>query len=427
MCDILIFFRLRTLAASHARPRQGNEVKKTCPLALYLPCSTHVFNLAVVHACELPVVRNTLSTMRAVSVFLSASAGRVVRFERSVTDSFRDMPQRARKLKPHCATRFIENHEGVVIFLELMAPVIDTLEEIATAEAGETGSKANELSAAMTKVEFIMTAVVIESFAALLLPLSVQLQTPGFDLMKVVSEVKLIIDVLEKRRENTDDVFHDIYQSAVALCEKFEVELKLPRRVGRQTMRENYPAEDCEEYFRRSVFIPYLDDLISELAALFEKHQNKCFKLQFLVPKFLDQGTWADLAKLLEFYSEDVTSPSAFKAEYERWKMKWNVEPASARPSTAIDALRECPEMSYPNIFTLLLIFATLPISTCTAERCFSCLQRLKSYLRSVMGEIRLNGLAHLTLNRDLALKLEVNDVIDGLARNPRRLEFILS
>jgi len=48
----------------------------------------------------------------------------------------------------------------------------------------------------------------------------------------------------------------------------------------------------------------------------------------------------------------------------------------------------------------------------------------LKSYLQSTMGASRLNGLAQMSINRDLHIKPE--DVLDELATNKRRLNFVL-
>ncbi|RXM32747.1 52 kDa repressor of the inhibitor of the protein kinase [Acipenser ruthenus] len=55
--------------------------------------------------------------------------------------------------------------------------------------------------------------------------------------------------------------------------------------------------------------------------------------------------------------------------------------------------------MFYPNIHCLLKITATIPVTTASAERSFRCLRRLKSYLRSTMGQDRLSGLAMLNLS----------------------------
>jgi len=79
----------------------------------------------------------------------------------------------------------------------------------------------------------------------------------------------------------------------------------------------------------------------------------------------------------------------------------------------------------FPNIRTLLLITATLPVTTATPERTFSSLRLLKSYLRTTMGPNRLAGLTLLYLHRDIPITLD--EVIDTFARHSsRRLEFVL-
>ncbi|KAJ8897966.1 hypothetical protein PR048_003324 [Dryococelus australis] len=46
-----------------------------------------------------------------------------------------------------------------------------------------------------------------------------------------------------------------------------------------------------------------------------------------------------------------------------------------------IEALKNCDYEIFPNIFKLLQILCTVPVSTSTAERRFSTLKRIKSYL----------------------------------------------
>jgi len=58
-----------------------------------------------------------------------------------------------------------------------------------------------------------------------------------------------------------------------------------------------------------------------------------------------------------------------------------------------------------------------------TSERSFSTTRRLLAYLR-IMGQDRPNGLAHLTINRDVTAVPEI--VIDELSKKKRRLNFVL-
>ena len=67
---------------------------------------------------------------------------------------------------------------------------------------------------------------------------------------------------------------------------------------------------------------------------------------------------------------------------------------------------------------------ATLPVTTATAERSFSTLRRLKTYLRNNMGETRLTGLALLNIYRNVDVNVE--EIIDRFAMLPRKWDFIL-
>jgi hypothetical protein len=120
--------------------------------------------------------------------------------------------------------------------------------------------------------------------------------------------------------------------------------------------------------------------------------------------------------KLYKDILEGSTSDVA--AEFELWHSKCVNGTISA--DNAFDAFECCPP-TYPNIKFLLQILTTLPVTTASAERSFSMLRRLKTWLRSSMGEDRLTGLALLTSAIDIEVKPE--DVIDRfLQRSSRRI-----
>ena len=64
-----------------------------------------------------------------------------------------------------------------------------------------------------------------------------------------------------------------------------------------------------------------------------------------------------------------------------------------------------------PEILKVLKIFSTLPVTSCEAERSFSTLKRLKTFLRSTMGEERLNSLAVLNIHREITNVVMENDI----------------
>ena len=60
-------------------------------------------------------------------------------------------------------------------------------------------------------------------------------------------------------------------------------------------------------------------------------------------------------------------------------------------------------DTSLPNFSKVVLILATLPLTSCSAERVFSSLRQTLTYLRNSMGEIRLSSLIVIQQNRDIA------------------------
>ncbi|XP_063754676.1 uncharacterized protein LOC134874557 [Eleginops maclovinus] len=77
----------------------------------------------------------------------------------------------------------------------------------------------------------------------------------------------------------------------------------------------------------------------------------------------------------------------------------------------------------YPNLWVALRIALTLPVTVASAERSFSKLKLIKTYLRSTMGQERLSGLAVISINGEVAQRLSYDDLInDFAARKCRRV-----
>lgn len=85
----------------------------------------------------------------------------------------------------------------------------------------------------------------------------------------------------------------------------------------------------------------------------------------------------------------------------------------------------ECDEDDYPILKSLYQILLTLPISAATAERSFSSLRRLKTWLRANMREDRLTGLALIYIHRQI--NVDFAKIINRFANlKNRRVQFLL-
>ena len=83
--------------------------------------------------------------------------------------------------------------------------------------------------------------------------------------------------------------------------------------------------------------------------------------------------------------------------------------------ATLLDVLKAgnwSEEGCISEVIKLLRLYLTVPMTNATAERSFSTLRRLKTYLRSTMTEKRLNHLIFMHIHTDLTDKLDLNEVL---------------
>ena len=135
--------------------------------------------------------------------------------------------------------------------------------------------------------------------------------------------------------------------------------------------------------------------------------------LAYFIPAVIAQSTDVPVPltdRLLRRYGGIIEPMYQFALDWELalWRQKWlsqlSDRPDAVIPQTAADGLAACDQQAFPLIHTFLTIFLTLPVSTASAERSFSTLRRLKTWMRSRMGEERLTGLAILNVHRDIAV-----------------------
>lgn len=118
---------------------------------------------------------------------------------------------------------------------------------------------------------------------------------------------------------------------------------------------------------------------------------------------------------------------NALKSEIESWQMYWKdfVIKHKKLPVNIEIVMDHCDITIYKRINVCLSILSVWPVSIATAERSFSSLRRLKTWIRSTTKEERLNGLALVHMNRDI--NLNVDDIINTFAqKKSRKLDFLL-
>ncbi|GBN01562.1 repressor of the inhibitor of the protein kinase [Araneus ventricosus] len=216
-------------------------------------------------------------------------------------------------------------------------------------------------------------------------------------------------------------VVEDFNQEIAA---KLDIKEDITRVCRLQTACNNVPYSTEEEYYRRAVYVPYFDYFYNSLKERFESHKETVASLQHILPEFCTKTDFYSLEAALNFYEEDLSHKEVVQSEFMLWKEKWSQEKSENLPKTAISSLEKCDKTFFPNIYIILKLLAVLPASVATVERSFSSLRRLKTYLKNTTSESRLNGLALLSIHRDIKIRDE--EVLDKFASVPRNLDFVL-
>ena len=164
-----------------------------------------------------------------------------------------------------------------------------------------------------------------------------------------------------------------------------------------------------------------LDDHLTHITERFGEAQRKCLSLSYLVPANL--GSYDTIKEAISNYSAFVSSPAQVEGEFLLWSEKWTNKDEAPKVTTATAALQYCSVISMPNIRKLLIILATLPVTTAEAERVFSKVERIATAARAHMTEGRLKALVMMNAHR--ALTPAIEDIITHFANTSARRLFL--
>lgn len=433
------------------------------PKAFYLHCASHRLNLCVVHCLQLTSVSNMFSVVTSIANFFNFSPKRQKCLEDNVgkcADSLK------KKLLPLCRTRWVERINALEVTVDLLKAVVQSFCDMLENGKQWNRDTVNQASSLIKSIdfEFIINLLTVQRIMAYTSGVTTALQKQGIDFINVCSQIQVLIKALQNTRQRVDQFHKECFNEACDIARMLDVDIKNPRVCGRQTHRQNTmsssesltPKQQVENYFRLNVTIPLLDDITNCLNDKFAEGQYDVMRGDMLIPSsVITVPNWKEnLKPFLALYADEIPSARTIEAELLLWEQLWNdkwisnlkalndqqlkafgkrlnvtdtelkqLKKANV-PNTISTSLVETDSDIYPNIYYLLCILAVLPITTCEAERTVSCLRRLKTYMRSAMGQGRLTGLALMHIHRNM--DVNIDDIVQTFAiEHPRRMQLV--
>ena len=407
--------------------------------ALYVHCMNHRLNLCVADTCSEYLVKDMMSVVRSLSSFFSGSPKRQQHLKEKVKSL---LPASKHEVLINvCETRWIARLDGLDRIVELLLPVVCMIEDIAHNRKGggdeESGDWNQNSKAAAKKMlpsitfQFVVTLVIVRYILDLTRPATVKLQRKEMDLLKAHSEISSLKKNLQDLRSNIDREHHKLYQEAVELAATIGLDPCKSRIIPVQAHRNNNPSDSIEGHYRVNLSVVFLDHALNQLETRFPPEAYTCYSGFSIVPTVMlaNQSTWKNSVTLFcQHYSSDIPNVIGLPAELTLWQRRWEdkVEEVGIDklPDRVSKTLISVDPVSFPNIFTVLKILATIPVTSCSCERSISSLRLLKNYLRNTTGQERLNGLTLMHAHK--AISLDYEKIIDLFATlHPRRMRMV--
>ena len=76
----------------------------------------------------------------------------------------------------------------------------------------------------------------------------------------------------------------------------------------------------------------------------------------------------------------------------------------------------------YPNLFRVIQIAATLPVTIASCERCHGKVKLTNNYMRATMDEDHLESSLRISSERDLSADIDLVELVNQFAVKPRKL-----
>ena len=127
-------------------------------------------------------------------------------------------------------------------------------------------------------------------------------KSPELDLIQATEEAKTSSSVLQAER-NDDAVWEALMEKATEIASDHGIDPSMPRRVGRQQHRNNVEANSPSVYWKRAMYLPFLDHLVNEINEKLVKPLPG-FQAQLLIPGISKFMNFADSLKISDKFMD---------------------------------------------------------------------------------------------------------------------------
>lgn len=389
------------------------KIRASYPSAIFIHCFAHKLNLVLLQSCSrIKDCKSFFSQLSSIISFFNHSSKRSFAFDQVVK----------RKLPSTCQTRWEFNGRIVLMLSKHLCDLRTLFNTIL-----EEGCDKWDAETITTSAGYLTLIDGDGVFLTLLHFFS-----------KIFPEIDILFNILQKKTNDISYCIKEIENFIKFLDNKknefgtFWCEANNSENIEQKIRNKRTRTESCNnpEKYIKNLISDILDKIKNDLEFRFQNLKHIQFielldtsKFDLYTKKFPDET----LEILQNNYSQffDI---SVLKIELcviyrnNHFKEKQNI-------SQLLNFLTNSDLVShFSELFKLCNLILTIPVTTAGAERSFSSMKRIKSFLRNRMNQGRLSDLALMTIESELLIKLKSSgnfyeQVISEFSKNERRID----
>lgn len=408
--------------------------------AFFVPCACHNYNLLlgdVAKCC--PDAITFFGILQTIYILFSASTKRWAVFKKHVPGL---------SVKPLSNTRWECRIDSVKAIRYQVGEVYDALVEISEiTDEPKVKAEAESLANQLKDYKFLVSLIFWYEVLFKVNYVSKQLQGETKDIDEGMESFEKLLSWLRIYRE---EGFNDVLVGANELAESVELPLEFrqfqEKKLRRRKRMFSYetkdqPLDDPKEAYRIQCFNLVLDQAIQSMECRFEQLKSHVKLFGFLnnfqsIQKAEIRKHTADLEAALtdttikqstdeEVVTEKTKDVDGYLLAEELEALKTFLPSSIIKPHALFEYLVVNNRFTaFPNVFIALRIYLTMPVTVASGERSFSKLKLIKTYLRSTISQERLNNLAMISIENDIAKTIDLENILRDFANKKARKVF---
>ncbi|XP_071749816.1 zinc finger MYM-type protein 1-like [Lepeophtheirus salmonis] len=331
-------------------------------------------------------------------------------------------------LKNQSATRWSLRYDAVHAVSLGMVRIMKTLIIMRKDKDTLSSSTATSLLNSIFSHKFVFGIELLKTLLRHTSSLSDELQGRKVDPTKARKHVNLVIRTLEDLKN--EKIFESIWKLAELKSSEMKSvfdqedsidlefkEAKIPRRIKWKGTTESY--------FRETHFDVAINKIVLELESRFATDDTNITMDLIAIVNDSEVETCV-IERVAKHYRLELEQLQSDHAIFQQFKADIDTEDMVSS-QIAAELISSGVFRLMPELYKVIVILASMPISSCEAEQSFSCLRRLKDHMRTPMDQERLSSLTLLNMDRvmvDKVLHEDMDSLIDTLASRKERKNF---